>query len=100
MCDRVAIIKEGEIIKIEKMADLRGNNYLRCRIDVAAPVNPKLFHIQGISNLTHSGSTISFLYRGDVNKITRLLGGLNLKSAWVEEPELEEIFMHYYQKED
>lgn len=36
-------------------------------------------------------------YHDDV--ITKLLAGLKLKSAWLEEPELEEIFMHYY-KED
>lgn len=100
MCDRVAIIKEGELIKVEKMADLRGNNYIRCRLELAAPINPKLLQIKGVSNLQHQGNAVSFLYRGDVNTITRLLGGVKLKSAWLEEPELEEIFMHYYQKED
>lgn len=100
MCDRVAIIKEGELIKVERMADLRGNNYIRCRLELAAPISPKVLQIKGVSNLQHQGSAVSFLYRGDVNTITRLLGGMKLKSAWLEEPELEEIFMHYYQKED
>ena len=100
LCDRVAIIKEGELIKVEKMADLRGNNYLKCRLDLAAPISQRLLQIKGISNLQQQGSSISFLYRGDVNTITRLLGTIKLKSAWLEEPELEEIFMHYYQKED
>ena len=100
LCDRVAIIKEGELIKVEKMADLRGNNYLKCRLDLAAPISQRLLQIKGISNLQQPGSSISFLYRGDVNTITRLLGTIKLKSAWLEEPELEEIFMHYYQKED
>jgi ABC-2 type transport system ATP-binding protein len=100
MCDRVAIIKEGELIKVERMADLRGNNYIRCRLELAAPISPKVLQIKGVSNLQHQGSAVSFLYRGDVNTITRLLGGIKLKSAWLEEPELEEIFMHYYQKED
>lgn len=100
MCDRVAIIKEGELIKVEKMADLRGNNYIRCRLETAGPVNPQLFRIKGISDLQHHANTITFLYRGDVNVITRLLVSLKLKSAWVEEPELEEVFMHYYQREE
>lgn len=99
MCDRVAIIKDGEVIKVEKMADLRGNSYISCRLESSAPINPTLLHVKGVNNLQHHGSTVSFLYRGDINVITRLISRLPLKSAWIEEPELEEIFMHYYTKE-
>lgn len=98
MCDRVAIIKGGKLIKLEKMADLRGNNYIRCHLESVHPLTKDSLQLTGISNLQINGAQASFLYRGDVNTITKLLAGLNLKSAWLEEPELEEIFMHYYQK--
>lgn len=98
MCDRVAIIKEGRLVKLEKMSDLRGNNYVRCRLEAVAAVDAKLLDIPGISNLQLNNKNASFLYRGDVNTITALLSRFKLKNAWVEEPELEEIFIHYYQK--
>lgn len=98
LCDRVAIIKDGELIKVEKMSDLRSNNYVRCKIESTTPINPQLFAIPGVNNLQTTSATTSFLYRGDINVITKLLGQLQLKNAWLEEPELEEIFMHYYQK--
>jgi ABC-2 type transport system ATP-binding protein len=100
MCDRVAIVKDGRLIKVESMDDLRGNNYVKCRVESASAINPKTLQITGVNNLVIHGNTASFLYRGDVNVITKLLASLKLKSAWLEEPELEEIFMHYYQKED
>lgn len=98
MCDRVAIIKEGRLIKLEKMADLRGNNYVRCRLEATDKLQVAQIDLPGISNLQIAGNSASFLYRGDVNAIAKLLAGLQLRSAWLEEPELEEIFMHYYQK--
>lgn len=100
MCDRVAIIKEGKLIKLEKMADLRGNNYVRCHFETTAPFDAALLKLPGISNVNTTDTTASFLFRGDVNTVTQLLANLTLKNAWLEEPELEEIFMHYYQKGD
>ncbi len=100
MCQRVAIIKEGRLVKVEKMADLRGKNYVRCQFETEQKVTRDALRLDGINNLQIDGYTISFLYRGDVNRIIALLSQYNLKSAWLEEPELEEIFMHYYKKDD
>jgi len=100
MCDRVAIIKEGTLIKVEKMSDLRGKNYVRCRLESPDSLETSQLNLNGVSNLQINGNAASFLYRGDINTITGLLASLSLKSAWLEEPDLEEIFMHYYQKGD
>lgn len=99
LCDRVAIIRDGEIIKVESMNDLRRNNYMHIKLEVDGPVSKAKLALPGISNLTIKGANAEFLYRGDINSVTRLLAGMKLKSVWIEEPELEEIFMHYYTKE-
>lgn len=100
LCDRVAIIKEGRIIKVERMEDLRRNSYSKIRLELAAPINKAWLKLPGISNLEVHTRHISFLYRGDINTITKLVVGMKLASIWIEEPELEEIFMHYYKTED
>lgn len=99
LCNRVAIIKEGSIIAVEQMDALRRNSYLKVTLELAAPVAQTVFHVKGISNLKGSRERVSFLYRGDVNVVTKLLAGMRLKNFSVEEPELEEIFMHYYKKD-
>jgi ABC-2 type transport system ATP-binding protein len=43
---------------------------------------------------------MEFLYKGDINKIIQRLQGVKLANMLIEEPTLEEIFMHYYQKEE
>jgi len=98
MCDRVAIIKEGKIIKIEKISSLIENNTKRFKLEMAVPPDPKYFQIEGVSDLNITGNSVNFLYHGHINDITKKIAGLNLSNMWVEEPDLEEIFMHYYQK--
>ena len=99
LCDRVAIIRDGEIIKVESMSDLRSNNYMHIKLESESPVSKAKLALDGVSNLTLKGDHAEFLYKGDINSVTRLLAGMKLKSVWIEEPELEEIFMHYYTKE-
>lgn len=100
LCDRVAIIKEGRIVKVERMEALRRNNYAKVRLELAAPINKAWLKVPGISNLEASLRRISFLYQGDINTITQLVAGMKLTSISIEEPDLEEIFMHYYKSED
>ena len=100
LCDRVAIIKEGKIIKVEKISSLMENNYKRFRLETAAKIDKKYFaNITGISGLAISDNIVSFLYKGQINNITKILAGLDLINLQVEEPDLEEIFLHYYQNE-
>ena len=39
---------------------------------------------------------LSFMYSGDINELVGLLAGRKIINLTIEEPSLEEIFMHYY----
>lgn len=96
LCNRVAIIREGNIIKTEDIKTLRNENYKKIYVK-SEDYNAKAFEIEGVSNVhTHDGE-ISFFYRGDINKILKVITSNHLLDVIIEEPTLEEIFMHYYQ---
>jgi len=99
LCSRVAIIKEGRIIKLEKMSNLRENNYKKFRVETKEEIAKEYFNLAGVSNLEIESSKISFLYKGNVNLIMKKLSDIELSNIGIEEPSLEEIFMHYYEKE-
>ncbi len=100
LCDRVAIIKEGKIIRVEKISSLVDDTYKRVHIYAAEKVSKSFFTgLAGISDLTVDGATARFLFKGKINDITKKLASLNLTNLLIEEPDLEEIFLHYYQKE-
>lgn len=96
LCDRVAIIKNGEIVSIQEIKDLKNDNYKKFTIR-GENLNNGKFGIEGVTELNESDSKVSFFYKGDVNAVVKLLGSLKLTDIAIEEPTLEEIFMHYYE---
>ena len=98
LCDRVAIIKDGKIIRVDKISSLAENTHKRFKLETSAPIDRKLFMgLRGISDLVISNNSVSFLFRGHINDVTRIIARLDLINMLVEEPDLEEIFLHYYQ---
>ena len=52
--------------------------------------------MSGVSNIQHHNGTLSFFYKGDINAITARLCEQPISDLTIEEPTLEEIFLHYY----
>lgn len=100
MCNRVAFIKEGKIIKLEKMSTLQENNYKRISIDTKFGITKETFNISGVSDFEVKGKTANFIFKGNINSIMKIIAEIELRNISIEEPDLEEIFMHYYAKED
>ena len=100
LCNRVAIIKEGKIIKLEKISTLRDDKYKKFKIEISTKLDDKYFNISGITDLIVKGNITSFLFRGNINSIMKKISEIEIANLWIEEPDLEEIFMHYYEKED
>ena len=99
LCTRVAIIKEGSIVKIENINDMRTSTYKKITVETESENVEDLFKMDGVTSLTKNGEGIHFLFKGDINKVVDILHTLKLTNIIIEEPSLEEIFMHYYHKE-
>lgn len=97
MCNRVAIIKEGKILKVEEIEDLRNNKFRNVKIQSNNKID---LDLAGIINKEVKGKNIRFLYNGKTDKLLEVLLESKIQDVTIEEPSLEEIFMHYYEKED
>ena len=100
MCSRVAFIKEGKIIKLEKMSALQENSYKRFSIETKTAPAQEAFNMTGVSNLKVNGNEVKFIFRGNINVMMKKIAEMDLRNISIEEPDLEEIFLHYYSKED
>ncbi|MBN1157958.1 MAG: ABC transporter ATP-binding protein [Bacteroidales bacterium] len=97
LCERVAIIKEGEIIKIENIDNLRKKQLKKVFLEIEGEIPREIATIAGIEHIMmNSGNMLSFLFSGDINDLIRTLSATKLMNMTLEEPSLEEIFMHYY----
>ena len=96
MCSRVAIIKEGRIIKLQKISELQNDNYKKYHITAKTTIPRDYFSGDGVVGYTAAENGASFMFKGDLNSIVSKLGRLELLDLTIEEPTLEEIFLHYY----
>ena len=91
-CNRAAIIREGKIIACDSVEALSKTNAKRVHIQGCADLS-ELSEVRDIQK-TENGT--SFLYGGDINNLLRVLSKHDIEDLSVSEPDLEEIFMHYY----
>ncbi len=96
LCSRVGIIREGRLVEVSDIRSLQQNNYKKIRLNVSGE-NPVSAELPGISNLQNENGSVQFFFRGDINTILRKLASTDVKDISIEEPSLEEIFMHYYE---
>jgi ABC-2 type transport system ATP-binding protein len=96
MCSRVAIIKDGRIIEVADIRTLQQNNYKKVQI-VADHFNSGCFEMPGVTNLERQNGVVRFFYKGDINALVHKIDEIKVSDVNIEEPTLEEIFMHYYE---
>ena len=97
LCKRVAIIREGKIIKVEEIEALRKKQLKKVHVEFAEATDKSVIQIPGMVNPEYSsGNILSFVYQDDLNRLITFLSERKILNLRVEEPSLEEIFLHYY----
>lgn len=77
-CKRVAIMKEGKVLQVDAVSNITKSNVKKIK-------------------LVRNGKSEEYIYKGDLNELYQELMGKNLEDVLIEDPSLDEIFMHYYQ---
>ncbi len=94
-CTCAAIIRDGRIIACDSVEILSKTSAKR--ITVHGIVNLK--SLDGIRDRKDSEDSISFLYSGDMDSLLRALSSGQVNDLTITEPDLEEVFLHYYKKD-
>jgi ABC-2 type transport system ATP-binding protein len=55
------------------------------------------FELPGVTNIQRENNNISFFFKGDINVVLHAISSIQVTDITIEEPTLEEIFMHYYE---
>lgn len=102
LCDRVGIIKEGCLIEEKDIRELRATTYKRVSMTLAEGAvfeYPENGQAIGLAEFSQEDRRVRFHYHGTADTLSAILSKQSLLDFAVEEPELEEIFMHYYGEE-
>ncbi len=96
LCNRVGIIREGKIVEISDIRTLQQNNYKKVHV-TAEGLTTAAFDLPGVTNVQVENGTMHFFFKGDINVVLQRLSAIHVADVSIEEPTLEEIFMHYYE---
>ena len=94
-CTRAAIIRDGKIIACDSVEVLAKTSTKRVTVHGAV----ELDRLYGIRDIKSTQDSVSFLYSGNMNSLLEALSSGQVNDLTVTEPDLEEVFLHYYEKD-
>ena len=97
LCEKVGVIKDGELIASENIAELKNKSIKKYEITFdQKPLKSKLTKIKGISNLKIKDKNCTFSIKGNVDDMIKTISKFTVINIRVLESDLEEIFLTYY----
>jgi ABC-2 type transport system ATP-binding protein len=95
LCDRIGILRAGELVEIGALEQLRHLSALTVEISFAGDV-PDLSAVPGVSALAREDSTVRCEVHGSVEPLLEALRGSTVTKMISREPSLEELFLAHY----
>lgn len=95
ICDRVGIVKDGNLIRCDSVEALAANTLQY--VTVTSERVRQIVESLNVEVMNMDDSTVCFKYDRDINALIRVLSEYPLDRVNIEEPSIEDIFMHYYQ---
>jgi len=95
LCDRVGILREGRLVELATLADMRHLSALTVEATFDGTV-PDLSSVPGVSAVHVDGRVVTCHVRGPVEPLLRVLADAGVTGLLSREPSLEELFLARY----
>ena len=98
ICTRVGIIRQGKMVAVQSIDELKEKKVYRILAHAAGGFDRSRFNLSNVSFLESPANELSLEVRGDVTGIVQLLGKYQLSDLSIERAPLEQIFLEYYEQ--
>lgn len=95
ICDKVGIIKDGRLIKTDDVENLTQNSF--CIVTVTSPEADIIQTSLSAEILSAEDNTVKFKTEVPADQLIKHLAQYKIDKVFIEEPTVEELFMHYYE---
>ncbi len=95
-CSRVGVIREGRLVVVEDIADLKKKRVKWAEVELKTEVDPEPFRIPGVRSIRCEGRKLRLSIEGNYQEILRAMSSLPVENITIEDATLEEIFLEYY----
>lgn len=102
-CKTAAIIRQGKLIITDKIENLAQTRTHKISIRGVTKSNQQKIHQEfelELRDFVVDGQLLTFLYSGDLQLLVAKLAEIEFADLSITEPDLEEVFLHYYQNEE
>ena len=98
-CDRVAIIRDGQLVRLGGVADLK--DIRRHELELTFATAPPIDAFRSLAGMERveaapDGLSVRLVVQGDVDALIKLAARYPLVNIVSQEPSLEDIFLRYY----
>jgi ABC-2 type transport system ATP-binding protein len=98
--DRLAILRQGKLVVVDSMENLRRVAVQRLEIEFAAPVAPEEFKtLPGVMGVAVDGSTVTVSFEGTADAVVKAAARHEVRAIRPRDDDLEDIFLRYYRDE-
>lgn len=98
ICHRIAIIRDGKLVALETLESLKKKKVRRLKFILKEPVDE--LKLPGANLVKQKDLYYEYLVEGDMKPLLQKLSSLPIDDLIFPEPDLEEVFMAYYRKEE
>jgi len=97
VCDRVGIVREGKLVDVRAIEELRLNKVRHMDISFAEPVDESEFRkLPQVLEVTGAGNRIRITMRGEVDSLIKAIARYKVEDLTFTQPSLEDFFMSFY----
>lgn len=96
VCDRVGIVREGRLVAVENIAELKHKKVRRMELWLRQPVAPEQLNMTGVTVLSAVGNKVELEVHGDIAALLRRIAQLPVEDLVFPEASLEDTFMKFY----
>jgi len=97
MCDRVGIIKDGKLVAIERISELKEKRMHTVKVYFAGPFNRDEFTFENTKIIKDLPEGLELGVKGDINLLIRKLTNFNIRELEITHATLEDIFLEFYE---
>ena len=98
ICHRIAIIRDGKLVALETLESLKKKKVRRLKFILKEPADA--LKLPGANLVKQKDLYYEYLVEGDMKPLLQKLSSLPIDDLIFPEPDLEEVFMAYYRKEE
>jgi ABC-2 type transport system ATP-binding protein len=95
LCDRVGILRQGKLVELGTLAEMRHLSALTVEATFAGAI-PDLSGVPGVSSVQADGRVVRCQVRGPIAPLLKVLAGADVTELLSREPSLEELFLAQY----